>query len=341
MNQVVLGKTGLVVSEVGFGGIPIMRLDLDQARELVRACLALGFTFFDTANQYGDSEAKLGAALGPVRERVVLATKTAARDAATAAGHLAQSLRDLATDHIDLYQLHNVSDQAALDQALAPGGAYEVAARAKAEGRVRHIGVTSHHPEVALRAIRTGLFETLQFPFNFVEDQPLQVLFPEARRLGLGIIGMKPLGGGLLEPAELCFKFLQAHPEMVPIPGLQAQAEAQEVADLYRRKPPLTEADRQAMAELKARLGARFCHRCGYCQPCPEGIDIPAVLLVPAQARRFPKARLVSLAGPRVATVENCQECGQCVEKCPYHLPVPEMLVEVREFFREFCRKEA
>ena len=208
MQSKQLGNSGLTVSEVGFGGIPITRLSPEESVELVRHGFSLGFTFFDTANLYGDSEAKLGLALEPIREQVVLATKTRARDATTASKHLAQSLDKLKTDWIDLYQLHNISEPDALDNVFAPGGAWEVIERAREEGSIRAVGFSSHNPDMAVKACRTGKFSTVQFAFNFVEHDSLERVFAAARDQGMGMLAMKPLGGGLLGRADLCFGFL-------------------------------------------------------------------------------------------------------------------------------------
>jgi aryl-alcohol dehydrogenase-like predicted oxidoreductase len=200
-----------MVSELGFGGIPIIRLGTDEAVGVVRHCFDRGVTFFDTANVYGDSERKIGQALESVRDRVVIATKTLMRDAETAADHIIYSLENLRTDRIDLYQIHNIANDETFERVLAPGGAYEALARARDEGKIRFIGLSSHNIATAIRACRTGKFDTLQFPFNFIECDPADELFGIAREMDMGIIAMKPLGGGLLERADLCFRFLQQH----------------------------------------------------------------------------------------------------------------------------------
>ncbi|MGE5838434.1 MAG: aldo/keto reductase, partial [Deltaproteobacteria bacterium] len=187
-----LGQSGLKVTELGCGGIPIMRVHLQEAKRIIKRCFDLGIRFFDTAHVYGDSEEKFGSALEPVRDAVVLATKVWAKDAAGAEKELAMSFERLRTKRIDLIQCHNVSNQPDLDRVMAPGGAYEVLEQAKAQGKVRAIGLSSHNPEIAVQAIRTGKFSTLQFPFNFIEDDPQEKVFPAAREQGVGLIAMKP-----------------------------------------------------------------------------------------------------------------------------------------------------
>ena len=267
MNTIRLAGTDLEISEIGFGGIPIMALTMNEAVSIVKYCFDLGITFFDTANMYLSSEEKIGTALEAVREKVVIATKTAQRDAREVAAHIDLSLQQLKTDWIDLYQLHNVSNQENLQQVLGPHGAFEAARRARDAGKIRYIGISSHNIPTALEALKTGLFQTLQFPFNFIENDPANELFPQARRHDVGLIGMKPLGGGLLERADLCFGFLQQHPDVVPIPGIRAKKEADEIIELYASPKPLSKADLIEIENIRSVLGEKFCHRCEYCMP--------------------------------------------------------------------------
>ncbi len=338
MRQVRLGRTGFEISELGMGGIPITRLGLEEAVGLIAHCFEQGITFFDTANVYGDSEIKMGAALADVRDRVVLATKTICRDRAGAEAQLEQSLRQLRTDRIDLYQLHNISTSEILAEVTAPAGACEALAEARRAGRIRAIGFSSHNLETAAAACRTGLFETVQVPFNFIESDPAEKLFPAARAQDMGIIAMKPLGGGLLGRADLCFAFLQQHPEVVPIPGVESRAEVDEILECYRTRRPLDQAARAEIETLRAEMGPRFCHRCGYCQPCPQGIDIWRVLLFKPQTRRFPPEMALRMSGQAMEAAEQCERCGECQERCPYDLPVPDLIAESLDYFREFCR---
>ena len=336
MRTIDLGESGLRVTELGCGGIPIMRVSLEEAKVIFRRCFEVGIRFFDTAHVYNDSEEKLGAALKLFRGEVVLATKVWAKDARGAEKELAMSFDRLRTDRIDLIQCHNVSNQEDLDRVLGPGGAYEILAKAKAEGRVRAIGFSSHNPDIAVRAISTAKFTTLQFPFNFIESDPQEKVFPAARERGMGIIAMKPLGGGLLARADLCFRFLQQYQDVVPIPGIQSIEEIQEIVGYYKGRRPLSQDDREEMQRIRNELGGRFCHRCEYCMPCEQGVQIPRVLLVKSQVRRFSPKQLIVIAKEAVSSVEQCVECGECVERCPYALPVPEMLKENVEIFRKF-----
>jgi len=338
MKIVRLGATALEVSEIGFGGIPIIPLPRDEAVSAVRHCRDLGVTLFDTANMYPTSEEKLGVALKPDRGKVVIATKTAQRDAKGAADHLDLSLRQLQTDWIDLYQLHNVSNTDALEQVLAPTGAYDAVAKARDAGKIRFIGISSHSIPTATAALKTGLFQTLQFPFNFIENDPAQQLFPLAVAKRVGIIGMKPLGGGLLERADLCFKFLQQHPEVVPIPGIRSEKEIEEIVELYRNPQPLSEADLKAIEKIRSEVGARFCHRCEYCMPCPQGVQISSVLMLKPAAKRLSCENVKGWLGAAMETVEKCIGCGECEQKCPYNLPISDLLKENLALFHQYVR---
>jgi hypothetical protein len=328
MDQVMLGATGLAVSRVGFGGIPIIPLGHDEAVAVVRHCFDRGITFFDTANMYPTSEEKIGAALKGVRDSAVIATKTAQRSALGAAEHLELSLRRLQTDRIELYQLHNVSNREALDQVLAPGGAYEAVVKARDAGKVRCIGISSHSIATATAALETGLFQTLQFPFNFIESDPAEALFPLALRQKVGIIGMKPLGGGVLERADLCFRFLQRHPYVVPIPGVRTPDEVDQILALYRNPEPLSDADEREIERIRSEVGERFCHRCEYCMPCAQGVLIPQVLMFPAILKRLTRERAQGWVGKAMESVESCVECGECEQRCPYSLPIADLLKE-------------
>ncbi|MBW2612706.1 MAG: aldo/keto reductase, partial [Deltaproteobacteria bacterium] len=286
MKQIRLGKTELQVSEIGFGGIPIIPLPMDEAVNLVQHCYDLGITFYDTANMYFTSEEKIGKALASVRDKVVIATKTTERGKEEATAHIDLSLRQLDTDCIDIYQLHNISNQETLDQVLAPGGAMEAVLKARESGKIRHIGVSSHSIRTAMVALETDLFETIQFPFNFIENDPLDELFPLAGKKDIGIIGMKPLGGGMLERADLCFRYLQQHPDIVPIPGFKTTAEVDEVVGFYQNRKSISSGDREDMQGTRSTLGEEFCHRCEYCMPCEQGVQIPSVLIYRAVAKR-------------------------------------------------------
>jgi predicted aldo/keto reductase-like oxidoreductase len=334
MQQVRLGKTGLVVSRVGFGGIPIQRLSEDQAVRVVQGCLDLGVTFIDTANVYTTSEERIGKALIGRREQVVIATKTGARDREGAQAHIELSLQRLQTDYIDLLQFHGVSRPKAFEQVLGHGGAMEAAMDAKRAGKVRHIGASSHSLEVALQLVPSGHFETIQFPFNFVTREPADELLPLAQVHDVGFIAMKPFAGGLLGDAMLSIKYLLQFEGVVPDPGIERVEEMREIVEIVNGDWALTDAEQMEIERIRAELGTRFCRRCEYCQPCPQEIPISTVINLRSSAKRFPAELFFSGRLPRtVEKAKTCLECGECEERCPYHLPIREMLVENVAFY--------
>ena len=323
-----LGRTGLEVSEVGFGAIPIIRLSVEDAVRVLRRAYDRGITLYDTANMYLDSEEKIGRAFSGRRHQVVLASKTIKRDRQGAAADLDLSLRRLHTDYIDLYQLHQVSQEQDYQTLTGPDGALEAVFKAREEGKVRHIGVTSHSLEMALKLIKTGWFSTVQFPFNFIEEKPTLELHPAARDREMGILAMKPFGGGMVEDARLCFKFLRQWPDVIPLPGFDAPEQVDEVVELYGQENVVTPEDLAGIEECRKTLGERFCRRCEYCQPCPQGVMITPAMIYPVIAHRMSPAIGSSFSAKAMESVRNCIECGECLERCPYGLPIPEMLKE-------------
>jgi predicted aldo/keto reductase-like oxidoreductase len=329
MRQRILGKTGLKVSEVGFGGIPIIRLSMDEAIRVLRRAAERGITLFDTANVYLDSEEKMGRAFqGLPRQQLVLATKSMKRDRAGLEADLEQSLRLLKTDYLDLFQFHQVSQEPDFQALTAPGGPLEAAQRAREAGKIRHLGVTSHNLEMAIKLVKTDLFSVIQFPFNFTELAAADELHPLARERGMGLLAMKPFGGGLLDNAGLAFKFLRQFPDVVPLPGCDTVASVDEVTAIYQTENVVTPEDLAAMERYRTELGDKFCRRCEYCQPCPQGVMITPAMLYAIVAHRMGPAKAAGFSVKFMETVRNCQECSECTDRCPYNLPIPEMLKE-------------
>ncbi len=328
MRYRILGKTGLEVSEVGFGGIPIIRLSRDDAVSVLRRAYDRGITLYDTANMYVDSEEKMGQAFEGLRHQLVLGTKTIKRDRRGAEADIDQSLRSLRTDYIDLYQFHQVSQENDFETLAGPKGALEGVIRAKEAGKIRHIGITSHSLDLAPKLIQSGLFSTIQFPFNFLEDAPQEALHPLARELNLGILCMKPFGGGAFDNAQVCFKFLRQWPDVIPLPGFDAVDQVDEVVGIYDSENIVFPNDRTVMEQVRAELGRRFCRRCEYCQPCPQGVMVNAAMIYPIIVHRLSPAKAAKFSAKAMESVRDCIECGECSKRCPYGLPIPEMLKE-------------
>lgn len=336
MEKIRLGKTDLQVSRLGFGGIPIQRLNEADAIAVVRKCLDLGISFLDTANAYTTSEERIGKAIAGRREELVIATKSLSRKRDGTEKHLNLSLQRLNVKYIDLYQFHGISDKASLDMVLASDGPISVVEKARDDGLVKHIGITSHQIDIAKEAVACGRFETIMFPFNFVTSEAADELIPLARKHDVGFIVMKPLAGGMIDDARIAFKYLFQFPDIVPIPGIEKIAEIEEIVSILEESGTITTAEQKAMQKLKDELGTRFCHRCDYCQPCAEGIMISNVMSYPSLARRLPPEHLFSgIWGGIMEKAESCTECGECETRCPYHLPIRELLSEYVKQYRE------
>ena len=334
-----LGNTGLKVSELGFGGIPILRLESNEAERIVRHAFDRGINFFDTANAYRDSEAKIGETFAGMRDRVIIATKTMRRDGKGALDNLEQSLRMLRTDYIDLYQFHQVAQENVWETICAPGGALEVLQKAKEAGKIRFLGITSHSRTMAIKLIQTGLFSTIQFPFNFIEEAASVDLHPEARRLGLGILAMKPFAGGMIDNATIAFKYLRQYPDVLPLPGFDSIAAIDEVVSFYEKANVVTVEDETKMAEYRRELGQQFCRRCEYCQPCPQGVMITPAMGYQVAARRMSPRVSVEFSREAMETVPRCIECGLCIQRCPYNLPIPTMLKKHYAMWQGHCQE--
>ena len=324
------GKTGLMISRVGFGGIPIQRTEEDKIPALFEALEQEGINFIDTARGYTVSEEYIGRAIFGRRDRYILATKSMARTAEAMAADIDISLSNLRTDHIDLYQIHNPG-MADLDKVLAPGGAMEALIAAKEAGKIGHIGLTCHLTEVFERALEIPQVETIMFPYNIVETQG-EELIAKCREKGIGFIAMKPLAGGAIENGDLAVRFiLQNEAVSVVIPGMYCP---EEVKTNARAKGELTEADQIEIKKLRSTLGTTFCRRCNYCAPCTVGINIPGVFLFEGYLERYNLegwARDRYNAMPKTAS--DCIECGVCEGRCPYSLPIREMLKKAASAF--------
>ncbi|MDD2582942.1 MAG: aldo/keto reductase [Desulfuromonadaceae bacterium] len=326
MKYVKLGKTELTVSECGFGCIPIIRLPKEDTVKVLRHAFERGINYFDTANAYRDSEEKIGVAFAGMRDKVVIATKSLMRSAEGITAHLENSLRMLQTGYIDLYQLHQIAQEKDWLEATGPNGALEALMKAKTAGKVRHIGVTSHSLPMAIKMVQTGLFDTIQFPFNLIEEAAKDELIGAAQSKGMAFICMKPFGGGVIDNAEVAFKYLRDHAGIIPIPGFESCEQIDEVLSYYAQPNVITEKDRDIMDSYRKELGKRFCRRCEYCQPCPQGVMITPAMGYPIVASRMSPSVAVEFCKKPMESVLLCTACGACLERCPYELSIPELL---------------
>lgn len=326
MEYVTLGKTGLKVSRLGLGGIPIQRVGAEAAKKLLDAVEAAGINYIDSARGYSVSEELIGQAIEGRREKFVLATKTMSRDKEGMARDIEISLKNFRTDYIDLYQVHNPSLQQ-LEQICAPGGALEALMEARAAGKIGHTGLTAHSPEVFERALELDWVETVMFPYNIVETQAAE-LMERARKRDVGFINMKSLSGGAIEDARLAIRFAAANPNVtVVLPGMYSPEEVEENVAAASDPSPLSVEELEKVEKLRRELGSVFCRRCGYCAPCTVGIDIPNNFVFHGYLSRYGLADWAKgRYGALTAHASDCVGCGACEERCPYQLPIREML---------------
>jgi len=325
-RYITLGQTGLRICRVGFGGIPIQRLAPADSDTVISAAVDGGINFFDTSRIYTDSESKLGRVLPAHRDQVIIASKTYSRDGAGARKDLETSLRELRTQRVDIYQLHNIGSESELDRVLAPGGALEALDQARQQGLVRYIGITGHKPWIVLKALEAYPFATVQVPVNIIEQSSLDALIPAACERGIGVIAMKPVAGGALREVGLNLRFILTSGVDVAIPGMDSP---EQVTQNLKSLEGLSPLNPEEMARLEAErecLGDHFCRRCEYCMPCPEGLNIPFLHLVEGYYFRYD---LKEWAWERLQSMEksyaDCTACGQCVSRCPYELDMPNL----------------
>jgi len=312
------------VLRMGMGGIPIQRLETSASDRVLEKAVDAGIGFFDTARGYTDSESKFGRVLPRYRDRVLIASKSFSRGAAEIMLDIETSLRLLRTDYIDVYQCHNVAGEADLEKILAADGALAGMARARQQGKIRHIGITGHKPRIVAMALERFAFATIQVPANFMETEAMLDLIPAARRRGVGIIAMKPVGGGNIREVALNFRFIFNQGIDIAIPGMDTEAQVVENVAALADLSPLDGAETARLQKEKERLGDRFCRRCEYCMPCPQGLPISFLHVLRNyyflyDLKDWALERMSGLA----KTYKDCVACGECVAKCPYHLDMP------------------
>lgn len=338
MREITLGSTGITVPQNAFGALPVQRVNLEQAVCLLRRAYEGGMRFFDTARAYSDSEQKLGVAFSEMRDQVYLASKTQAKTPEKFWADLNKSLEMLQTDYLDIYQFHCAS------QVYASGdgtGMYECMLEAKAQGKIRHIGITAHQIGVAEEAIASGLYETLQFPFSYLSSEREQALAAKCKEANMGLIAMKGLAGGLITNAKAAMAFMLQFDSVLPIWGVQREKELEDWLSFMEQEPKMTEEIRAFIEKEKTELVGEFCRGCGYCMPCPAGIQINTCARMSLMLRRSPSARwLEPPMQAEMKKIENCKNCGACKKKCPYELNTPELLRKNYEDYKQVLAGE-
>lgn len=334
MQTVTLGKTGIVVSKNGFGALPIQRITKKDAVYLLQKAFYNGINYFDTARMYSDSEEKLGAAFSYTRDKIIISTKTGAQTAEGFWKDLNQSLEKLQTEYIDIYQFHN---PAFCPKPGDESGLYDAILEAKKQGKIRFIGITNHRLAVAKEAIESKLYDTLQFPFSYLStDADLEVV-KACKDKNMGFIAMKALSGGLITDSAMAYAYLAQFDHVAPIWGVQQENELDEFLAYNENPPVLTEKMKAQIEHDKKEIAGEFCRGCGYCMPCPAGIEINNCARMSLLLRRAPQAAYLSQEWQdKMAKIEHCIHCNKCMSKCPYGLNTPELLQKNYDDYKTF-----
>jgi predicted aldo/keto reductase-like oxidoreductase len=329
MERVILGKTGLEVNRLGFGGIPIQRVDERQAVEVVSHAIERGVEFIDTSRAYTTSERRIGKALQDNDRKVIVASKSHGRTSDTILRDLETSLRELNLNYIDLYQTHFVRDEQIYQQVISSGGALEGLIRAREEGLIGHIGITSHSLDLLEKVLEDGLFETIMVCFSLLEPKAQERIIPKAVEKNVGVIAMKPFSGGIIENASLALKYVLSQPRIVVIAGVEQRRLFDENWAVFQGSRELSDSELKEVEEIRSRYQKAFCHRCDYCQPCTEDISIQHILGIRSIVKRMGKNVLrEGWAAKAIKKARNCTECGECMTRCPYDLPIPDLIKE-------------
>ena len=337
MDKILFGSTGLKVSKIAFGGIPIMRLSKVEAVKVVKDVLSMGINFIDTANGYGDSEEKIGEAIKDFsREELIISSKSEARDKKDFLQYIDLSLKRLDTEYIDIYHLHGINSEEEFSRVMEPDGAYAGLLKAIEMGKVRYAAFSSHKIPLAIKILKSKKFQATQIPFNFVDDEAEKEIIPLSRKLSIGFIAMKPMGGGLLNDANLAIRYLAQFEGIVPDPGIEKSDEMAEIIKISENPRPLLKVEKENIKKIRKEMGKEWCHRCEYCMPCPQGIPISAILSVKSMVKRIPIDEISQFMDDAIEKVNACKECEECISKCPYNLKIPELLKKNKDFYKSY-----
>ena len=336
MEKMILGRTGLEISRSGFGALPIQRVSFEEAARLLNRALDAEINYIDTARAYSDSEAKIGAGVGNRRSEFFIATKTHAKTGEALKKDLETSLRELKTDVIDVYQFHNPGF------VPVPGGEdglYDAAVQARREGKIRFIGITQHSIERAFQAVNSGLYDTMEYPFNHLSTERDRELVRLCSEKNVGFVAMKALSGGLVTDARLPFVFLREYANVVPIWGFQKMEELNQIIDMEQNPPVRTDEIDRLIERDRRELSGAFCRSCGYCLPCPADIKIPqANRMMQLLGRAVWQNYVTPEWQCEMEKIENCVHCGACAKRCPYGLKPYESMREQLKGYREFVK---
>ena len=341
MRRIVLGKTGLEAYQLGFGSIPIQRVTEKQAVETLLHALEKGLDFIDTSRAYTTSESRIGKALKQTDKKVTLATKSHDRTSDGIQKDIEKSLKDLQTDYIDLYQCHFVLDENDYEQVISPAGALEGLLKAKEEGLIGHIGLTAHSLDLLERVIEDGFFETVMTCFSLLEPAAKETVIPKAIEKNIGVIAMKPFSGGVIDNPRLALKYVLSQPDILVIAGVEHKDLFEEDWQVFQGSYALSRDEKLEIEEIRKQYDKSFCRRCDYCQPCSEEIPIQIVLGLPSMIKRMgPSSFNIPFVVNAINKAGDCTECGECMPRCPYGLPIPELIKERLQWAEELRNSE-
>ena len=333
-----LGKTDLRVSLLGFGAVQICKMPEAEAIDLVREAVDRGINLIDTAHAYPNSEELLGKALKGIRDKVIITTKSFETSKDGLLNDLETSFKRLDTDYIDIFLMHDVSKDKKLDE-LLNNGVVEAIIKEKEKGNIGFIGFSCHNPDIINRYYDIEDFTVVMIPVNFISTEFVDKNYSKLVEEDIGILGMKPFGGGRMDDARLSFKYVNQFEKVIPLIGMQSKSELEENIELIKTKSHIDDSDRKSMREIEEELGDKFCRGCGYCMPCNQGIDIVQVNFMKVLFNQFPFDEVVNPKKTKIVEqVDECIECGECIEKCPYSLEIIDMIKENRDYY--FARKD-
>lgn len=334
MEYKILGKTGLTVSSIAFGALQFARIDRKEAINLVHLAYDYGINLIDTAHMYPGSEEILGEALKNIRDKIYIITKSLSRNKKEFLNDFNMSLKKLNTDYIDIFMFHSISKENEFEL-LKNEGIIEALVKEKKKGKVRFIGFSCHNPQVIDRFYELDDFSTLMVPLNFMTGEYVQKQISEKfEQFNIGLLAMKPFGGGRLADIELCFKFLRNYPKFIPVAGMQNLKELEENIKYLGQADLLNENDKEKIKKISQELGTKFCRQCGYCMPCPNNISITDVNFIKVYYKQMPMDKFYNMGLKEIVkTAKTCTECGECSEKCPFNLDVPAIIKENIEFY--------
>lgn len=329
MRKMIIGNTGVEVNRLGLGGIPLQRVSEEEAVEVVRYAVEKGINFIDTARNYSTSEMRIGKALKLTDKKVTISSKSIIRTADGIRSDIEKSLKELRLDYIDFYHCHSVANDEDYKRVTASDGALNGLLKAKEEGIIGHIGISSYNIDVMEKAVDDNLFETIMTCLSFIEPIALKSVIPKAMQKNIGIFTMKPFSGGVIGIPELALRWALSFPNLLVIAGMKTKEYVDKNWEVYEGGYSFTDEEKQQIISLSKQFGGKFCHRCGYCEPCAVNIPIYKILSIKNMVKKNGPQELTNPDFEKTLDrAKNCIQCNDCLIRCPYNLPIPFMMKE-------------